>query len=219
MATIIDNTYFEKGWIFIPNNKDLNASPVGSPSAQSGIDFFIEEYERELLLNSLGVTLYNELQTALLDLPASDQKWQDLVNGKDYAIDGKTKRWNGLKGANQQSLIAFYVYCQYLRNDNSTYLTTGIAQNTANNAERSDPSPKFVKAWNRFLEQYQGNGYNYGYPTVIYNRSGMVGLDYYGQGNVESNLFQYLTDQNTLTPTDFPDFEFKFYESYNTMGI
>ena len=217
MATIIDNTYFQKGWLFIPNNKDVNSRPAGSVSAVSQIDFFIEEYERELLLNALGVTLYNELQ-AEIDGTLSTQKWIDLVNGKDYAINGKTKRWNGLKGANQQSLIAFYVYCQYLRNDNSTYLTTGIAQNTANNAERSDPSPKFVKSWNRFLEQYQSM-YNSAYPNVVYNRSGMVGLDYYGQDNVEINLFQYLTDQNELTPTDFPDFEFRFYETYNTMGI
>ncbi len=214
MATIIDNTYFEKGWLFIPNNKDTNAEPTASPSAQSEIDFFIEEYERELLLNALGVTLFNDLIAN-----PSDQKWVDLIDGKDYTINSKTKRWNGLKGANKQSLIAFYVYCQYLRNDNSTYLTTGIAQNTANNAERSDPAPKFVKSWNRFLSQYQGNGYNYGYPTVITNRSGMVGLDYYGQDNVEVNMFQYLTDQNELTPTDFPDFEFKFYETYNTLGI
>ena len=218
MATIIDNTYFKNGWLFIPNNKDINASPVGSPTIETDLDLFRIEYERELLLNSLGVTLYNLLQTALLDLPSSDQKWQDLVEGKDYAINGKTKRWNGLRGANQQSLIAFYVYCQYLRNDNSTYLTTGIAQSTANNAERSDPSPKFVKSWNRFLKQYQGD-YTYSSPTVIYNRSGMIGLDYYGYDNVEINLFQYLTDQNELTPTDFPDFEFKFYESYNTFGI
>ena len=217
MATIIDNTYFQKGWLFIPNNKDVNSRPAGSVSAVSQIDFFIEEYERELLLNALGVTLYNELQ-AEIDGTLSTQKWIDLVNGKDYAINGKTKRWNGLKGANQQSLIAFYVYCQYLRNDNSTYLTTGIAQNTANNAERSDPSPKFVKSWNRFLEQYQSM-YNSAYPNVVYNRSGMVGLDYYGRDNIEINLFQYLTDQNELTPTDFPDFEFRFYETYNTMGI
>ena len=218
MATIIDNTYFQKGWLFIPNNKDINARPAGSPTAQSGIDFFVTEYERELLLNSLGVTLYDELQ-AEIDGVLTTQKWIDLVDGKNYTIDSKTKRWNGLRGANQQSLIAFYVYCQYLRNDNSTYLTTGIAQNTANNAERSDPTPKFVKAWTRFLSQYQGNGYNYGYPTVIYNRSGMVGLDYYGSENIEVNMFQYLTDQNELTPTDFPDFEFKFYETYNTLGI
>ncbi len=217
MSTIIDNTYFEKGWLFIPNNKDTNAEPEASPSAQSEIDFFIEEYERELLLNALGVTLYNELQAELPN--PTTQKWIDLVDGKDYEINSKTKRWNGLKGATQQSLIAFYVYCQYLRNDNSTYLTTGIAQNTANNAERSDPTPKFVKSWTRFLSQYQGRGYNYSYPTVIYNRSGMVGLDYYGQDNIEINMFQYLTDQNTLEPTDFPDFEFRFYETYNTMGI
>jgi hypothetical protein len=215
--TITDSTYYERGNTFIPNNKDLNAEPLNSPSAQSGIDYFIEVSERTLWLNAFGVTLYNEFQS---ELPTpTTQKWIDLIDGKDYAINSKTKRWEGLRGFNKQSLASFYVYCQYLRNDNSTYLTTGIAQNTANNAERSDPTPKFVKSWTRFLSQYQGNGYNYGYPTVIINRSGMIGLDYYGQDNIEVNMFQYLTDQNTLTPTDFPDFEFKFYETYNTLGI
>ncbi len=218
MATIIDNTYFEKGWLFIPNNENIDAAPADSPDVTTELDLFRIEYERELLLNALGVTLYDELQ-AEIDATPSTQKWIDLVDGKSYTINSKTKQWNGLVGANTQSLIAFYVYCQYLRNDNSTYLTTGIAQNTANNAERSDPTPKFVKSWTRFLSQYQGNCYNYGYPTVIYNRSGMVGLDYYGQDNIEVNMFQYLTDQNELTPTDFPDFEFKFYETYNTLGI
>ena len=216
MSTIIDNTYFNKGWLFIPNNKDINAKPIGSPTVQSELDFFIEEYERELLLNALGVNLYNELQS---ELPTpSTQKWIDLIDGKDYAINGKTKRWNGLKGVNMQSLIAFFVYCQYLRNDNSTYLTTGISQTTARNAERSDPNVKYVKSWNKFLDQYQG-GLNSSYPTVIVNNRGMVGLDYYGNQNVESSLFEYLTEQNELDNTSFPDFEFKIYETYNTMGI
>ena len=215
--TITDSTYYEKGLTFIPNNKDINAEPEGSPSAQSGIDHFIEVSERPLWLNAFGVTLYNEFQSELPN--PTTQKWIDLIDGKDYEINGKTKRWEGLRGFSKQSLASFYVYCQYLRNDNSTYLTTGIAQLTANNAERSDPTPKFVKSWNRFLEQYQGRGYHNSYPTVIYNRSGMVGLDYYGSDNVESNLFQYLTDQNELDDTSFPDFEFKFYETYNTFGI
>lgn len=214
---IIDNTYFEKGYAYIPNNKNINASPSGSPSVSSELDFFIDEYERELLINALGVTLYNELQTELPTPTA--QKWIDLVDGKDYTISSKTKRWNGLKGANMQSLIMFYVFCQYLRNDNSTYLTTGIGQSTANNAERSDPSPKYVKSWNLFLRQYQGDLYYNDYPRVVTNRSGMMGLDYYGNDSVEVNLYQYLTDQNDLDDTSFPDFEFRFYESYNTMGI
>jgi len=214
---IIDNTYFEMGWLKIPNNKNINVSPVGSPSVVTELDFFIEEYERELLINALGVTLYNELKS---ELPTpTTQKWIDLIAGKDYTINSKTKRWNGLKGANMQSLIAFYVYCQYLRNDNSTYLTQGIGQSTANNAERSDPSPKYVKSWNLFLKQYQGDLYNSDYPRIVTNRYGMVGLDYYGNDSVEVNMYQYLTDQNDLDDTSFPDFGFRFYESYNTMGI
>ena len=43
------------------------------------------------------------------------------------------------------------------------------------------------------------------------------GLDYYGssRGNF-ANMYQYMTDQNTLDPTTFPDFEFKFYYRENS---
>lgn len=212
---IIDSSYFDKGSLFIPNNKDLSAQPVGTPTVQSDIDFFIDKYERELLYNALGVTLYNELKTA--NESTLTGKWKDLVDGTDYTIDSKLYRWDGLKGYASQSLIAFYVYCQYLRNDQSTYTTTGIVKNTAANAENYDPTPKFIKAWNSFIIQYQAQ-FN-GLPEIIINRSGKVGLDFYGNKDVKSSLYQYLTDANVLDPTAFPDFEFRFYESYNSFGI
>lgn len=214
---IIDATYFEKGIIFIPNNKDINASPVGAPSSQSELDFFIDNCERDLLINALGVTLFNLLTTAMIDLPNADQKWKDLVNGKDYTINSKTYRWEGLKGYNKQSLIAFYVYCQYLRNDESTYTTTGIIKNTSKNAENYDPTGKYIKAWNSFISQYQKE-YNYN-PTVSINAFGSIGLDYYGNNDAKRSLYQYLTDANELDVTAFPNFEFKVYDIQTSLGI
>lgn len=214
---IIDSSYFEKGELYIPNNRDLSAQPVGSPSTKSDVDFFINKYEPELLLNALGVTLYNELETANSDLPNAAQKWKDLVNGVDYTIDGVTRRWDGLIGAGKQSLIAYFVYCQYLRDKEATFTTTGVVQNDANNAENYDPTRKYIKAWNSFLKQYQG-GLNRA-PRIIYNSSGSVGLDYYGNKSKTVSLYQYLADQNTLDDTAFPDFEFTLYESYNSFGI
>lgn len=214
---IIDATYFQKGILYIPNNKDISAAPIGAPSTQSELDVFIDNYERDLLINALGVNLFNLLVTAMDDLPSADQKWQDLVNGVDYTINSKTYRWEGLKGYNKQSLIAFYVYCQYLRNDESTYTTTGIVKNNSKNAENYDPTGKYIKAWNCFIEQYQKD-FTY-CPNIIVNAFGNVGLDYYGNNDSKRSLFQYLRDANELDAEAFPDFEFKIYDVQTSLGI
>lgn len=219
MATITDASYFQKGILFISNNIDLSARPEGSPSSQSKLDVFVENCERDLLLNALGVTLYDELQVALSDLDnLANAKWKDLVDGTNYTINNKTFRWNGLKGYNKQSLIAFYTYCQYLRNDEISYTTVGHIKSTAENGVISEATPKFIKSWNNFLKMYQS--FYKDSARLIQNGFGEFGLDYSFNGNnIQVSLYQYLTDANELDVTAFPDFEFKFYESYNSFGI
>lgn len=219
MPNIIDSTYFEQGNLYIPNNKDLAAEPTGSPSAVTDLDSFITKYERRLLINALGVTLYDLLQTALADLGAADQKWQDLVNGKNYTNpDGNVRRWNGLKGFDKQSVIAFYVFTEYLRNDNETYTTTGVVKSEAANASIVDATPKFIKAYNEFLKAYQGSGI-ISEPVVLVNGFGSVGYDWFGNDDVEVSLFRYLTDSNELVANTYPDFEFRFYGHLTSAGI
>lgn len=230
---VVDNTYFENRELFIPNNKDLNAEPVGTASVQSELDATIEKYECELLINALGVTLYDELVTALEDLGVADQKWKDLVTGKNYTIDSKVYRWGGLRGFSKQSLVAFYVYTQYLVNDELAYTTVGVVQNEANNASVGDYTPKYIKARNSFLEQYQGNLYNYYkgyYNTNLYDHSCRDRNEYlsytdslniykYYTRSIKASLWQYLNDSNDLDPTAFPDFQFKVYPPQNRFGI
>lgn len=218
MANIIDDTYFEKGALYIPNNKDLNASLPGNPSNQTDLDFYIEEYERELLINALGIVLYTQLKTALLDLPNSNQKWKDLVDGKTYVnTSNVTKRWEGLKGFNKQSVIACYIYTEYLRNYNETFATTGVVRNDSKNATNYDATPKYIKAYNKFLEQYQSN--KSANPMVYVNKFGSEGVDWYGSEKATVSLHQFLTDSNELEETSFPDFTFKFYAEQNSFGI
>jgi hypothetical protein len=220
MSNIIDSTYFERGSTYVPNNKDISVQPVGSPTNQTELDFYITEYERDLLLNALGVTLYAELQLALVDLPASDQKWQDLVDGKTYNdVNGNAKIWDGLSGVNKQSTISFYVFTEYLRNYEVTYTTVGTVKNTAKNATNFDATPKYIKAYTQFISSYQGS-LNQS-PTVLINGRGMIGFDYSGSNSSEVSLYQYLLDQNALDETSFPDFEdyFRFYEMQNSKGF
>tara|TARA_R110000787_G_scaffold261374_1_gene366726 strand:+ start:5401 stop:6060 length:660 start_codon:yes stop_codon:yes gene_type:complete len=219
MANIIDATYFERGSLYIPNNKDLTVQPTGSPSVVTELDSFIVIYERQLMLNALGVTLYDELVIALDDLDnAGNLKWKNLVEGIKYTnVDGKVKVWDGLKGYNGQSLIAYYIFTEYLRNDNETYATVGVVKNNAKNAEVVNPTPKFIKAYNQFIKFYQGE-YNSSGPRIIVNGFGSIGMDWYNE-TAQVSLYNYITDANDLDATNFPDFEFRVYENLNSLGI
>jgi hypothetical protein len=217
MAHLINSSYFDKGDLYIPNNTDVNAGLVGITN-QTDLDFYIEEYERELLINALGIVLYEELQVALVDLPSSNQKWIDLVDGKTYTNPSNVvKRWEGLKGANKQSLVACYIYTQYLRNYNETFATTGVVRNDSKNATNYDATPKYIKAYNKFIEQYQSD--NLATPRVYINQLGTRGVDWYGSESATVSLYQFLTDSNLLDATSFPDFTFKFYVEQNSFGI
>lgn len=218
MPNITDETYFERGNIYIPNNKDISIEPTGAPSVVTELGFFITKYERELLLNALGVTLYDELQLALADIDNADQKWQDLVNGKTYInIHGNKKLWNGLVGVNKESVIAFYIYTEYLRNDQETYASVGVVKNTAKNAEVVSGTAKFIKAYRQFINSYQGC-VSAGVPQIIVNGFGSVGIDFFNT-SVEVSLLDFLSDSNDLDETAFPDFEFKIYSEINSFGI
>lgn len=211
---------FQSGSLYIPNNNNLNTEIVGVPNSGSDLQLFIDIYDRELWLNALGVTLYNEFEPQI-DNPTI-QKWVDLLDGKDYTIGGKTYRWEGLRGSNSQCLSAFYIYCQYLRNNQSLYTTGGVVLTDSANSVNVDPTPKYIFNYNKFITKYQGelSDHSGNNPNIIINASGNIGLDYYGssRGNF-ANMYQYMTDQNTLDPTTFPDFEFKFYYRENSFGI
>jgi len=219
MASIIDETYFERGGLYIPNNKDITVEPTGSPTVVTELTDFITKYERKLLINALGVTLYDLLVVAMDDIDNADQKWQDLVNGKNYTnANGNVKRWNGLRGFDKQSLVAMYVFTEYLRNDNETYATVGTVKSDSKNAVRVDATPKFIKAHQQFIEAYQGSSV-VDSPTVVVNGFGSVGYDWLGSDKVEVSLFRYLTDSNELVADTYEDFEFMFYENLNSFGI
>ena len=184
---IIDKTYFLSGELFIPNANDGN---MGS-SIESNLDIVIKRYERQLLLDALGVELYNELETAMDDLQNADQKWQYLVNGTDYTISGVKYRWDGLKGKNKDGLLAHYVYCMYLRQDEIDYSTTGMKRNAVENAIRASFTEKYVQSWCAFIKMYQGDN------------------------EVNRSLKQFLEDMES----DYPLDGFKCYGNVNRFGI
>ena len=202
MANLINSSYFQKGDLYIPNNTDINVGDVGITN-QTDLDFYIVEYERELLLNALGIVLYEEYLAALQNLNQAPKRWTDLIDGVTYTNPSSVvKRWEGLRGANKQSLVASFVYTKYLRNYNETFATTGVVRNDSKNATNYDATPKYIKAYNKFLRQYQAD--NLPNPITYVNRFGTNGLDWYGSEDTTVSLYQFLTDSNN-EKSIFPD--------------
>lgn len=163
---IIDSTYFIRG-INIPS------------SAYSDLDMYIETYEKEMLINLLGYSLYSEFKAeldaehdlipAVLDdennvitpeIPAVtlSEKWANFRDGLTYTYGGLTVRWNGLRNSDKISPIAFFVYCRYVEAKQVLLSTTGANQPKQENSTFADSVPKYVKAWNDFVELYGYSG-------------------------------------------------------------
>lgn len=212
---IIDASYFKKGYLYIPNAEDINPSS-SSTKENEDLTFFVKKYERELLVNALGLTLYNELKA--LQTPYLG-KWKGLIDGESYTVDDNSYRWDGLKGFNGNSLVANYIYCKWIRNDESVYTTTGVVQNTAKNARSFSLTPKYIKVWNEFIAQYQGNKTNT-YPKIINNHYGDIGLDFYdAKESAFRSLCEYIKDKNKMDSSLFPDAPLRLYELQNSFGI
>ncbi len=220
---IIDSSYFEQGELLIPNARNLDAGKTGGLN-KPRIDEFILKYERELLMDALGITLYDALIVILKANTleeAGNEHWLALVNGENYVVDSKTVRFDGLKGFNKQSLVASYVFCRYLRDHDVTYTTAGTVRDTAKNSTSVTATPKYVNVWNGFIKQYQGrhDGTLADTPRIIRNPAGLIGLTFFNSDGVQRSLYQYLFDINDADDTKFTDFEFRFRRPVNSMGI
>lgn len=198
--------------LFIPLAKATISGTVNteSPNNNVALQSMIDVVEKDILVNALGLTLYNELQTALLDLPNADQKWKDLVNGVEY--DGKI--WEGLD--NPKSLLLYAVYYFFL-SDNSAgfYTAVGISKPNSENSQLVTPAYKLATAWQTFLLKYQ-KGLKL-CPDITY-KNGVEFVDWFGNDNdVNQSLYQYLTDKAIDFGWDAS--KFRVYENVNTFGI
>lgn len=219
MSNIIDRTYFEKGNLYIPRVVEITPTSGEEATPSDTLDLFISKCERDLLLKALGVTLYEELIASFDE--SNNQvagKWKDLVEGKTYTdVNGVKRIWEGLRGYDKQSLVAFYVFKEYLRDDEINYTATGTVKPDSKNATNFSPTPKFIKAEIEFIKMYQGNRNNT--PNIVVNGFGSVGFDWYGISSPQVSLYTYLVDQNDLDASSFPDFEFTFYRQLTSLGI
>ena len=212
MPNIIDITYFQKAnELNLPLSVERSvANPtLQTPNSKTAIDALITKVEKKLLLNALGLAMYNELQLALADIDNPlYASYKLLVQGDEY----DDKVWAGLN--DEYSLIAYKVWEDYITENNTRVAGVGIVKTDAEKAETISPLYKVANANSSFITKYQGG---YCFEPRVYNNGQFI--DWFGENNdINVSLYQYLIDK----AVDFPLFKsesFKTYDTKNSFGL
>ncbi len=167
------------------------SAPNGA-DATGDIVVAIDNYERELLIDGLGLPLYDLVNTATQDLGNATQALQDLVNGKQYTLDGRTVRYEGLK-----PLLKNYVYYKFLKDKSDIFTTLGVEKPNAVNSTSQSPAQRAVKYYRDFLKAYQGGQCE---NNVYRDRLRGVLISTKSNSSIRS-LYQFLDDEKLNYPT------------------
>lgn len=147
------------------------------------------------VIDFLGSTIADTTGTALTLNPSAPQKWKDLVDGKTYQVDGKNYRWRGLifqQGVKKVSLLAEFVYSQWVTTQNSVMTGLGNVVVEGVNTKNVSIVDNYVQSYNSFVEMYQGD-----------TKGGYVSLK------------QFLKDNSTA----YPDAALPCFDYQNSFGI
>lgn len=204
---IIDSTYFgENNFIANINEPDPNSRTTDT------LSMLIEVTERNLLSNTFGVAMYEDLiQYYANDNNTPPTEYSNLVDGCTYQRNGKDMFWGGLRNEKtKESLIADLVYYEYHSNNISQTTGVGEVSIDVKIGVKASVLPKTTKAWNKFLSKYNGvigvsmSGLTYEYNPfwVVSRRLGNgFGIDYYGHTDSgEVSLIQFLEDNKNDYP-------------------
>lgn len=207
MKQIIDNSYFNKeNSLYIP--LAVGDPNTGAPDQQGDLGACCKKVEKEILVNALGVALYDLLQLALDDdfvNPVYD-RFKKLVKGESY--DGKI--WNGLEY--EYSLIAHRIYEIFNTENNIRLSAVGAVKADPENANLATPVYLIANANQNFIAGYQGTFTN----EPVIHRDCFV--DWFYNETVYKSLYGYLQDKQG----DFPEWDitkFKAYTTKNSFGI
>lgn len=164
--------------------------------AYDNLDLFITKFQKECLMYLLGYELYALLEEAMTVVaPATVlEPYKSLIDGAEYLVGDRKVKWNGLKNSDEVSLLANYVYCEYLRNRVTETTPSGETVSNNENSNQASVFAKIFNAWNKFEELY---GYN-------------------GQDEMIPSAYNYLM----VHQTDFPKWYFtSLYGSINSHGL
>ena len=201
---IVNKSFFSnQNYIHIPLAVN---DPSSSASNATELDYLCDKLEREILINALGLNLYNEIKALTYETIelVENLKFKKLIQGDEY--DGKI--WNGLD--NDDSLIANYIYQQFITDTDIRLSATGAKKVNSENATTQTPKYLISGSHQNFIKQYQGE----------YLQSPSISdyfIDWYGN-NSEKSLFGYLLDKQADFTNWKPEY-FKVYETKNSFGI
>lgn len=192
---VISDSYF-KGSILIESValSIPNGAVIGNGNSLRN---YVLEYESDILIKCLGYSLYKDFseQFDVNELKASvDQKWKDLLNGKEYELNGVRKFWRGLRFEEnelQKSLIAYYVFSVYIKKENSGL---GIQKEKIKDVTVS-PSYLYMSAYNTFVE------------LTTESKSGL------------QCLYDFITDMNSINSETYPNWMPTSFKKINPFSI
>ena len=102
----------------------------------------------------------------------------------------------------------------FLKENVSLLTGTGEKVLDASNAIGVNSTQRMVMSWNDFVNQYQGQCFNY--SVNRYYHDGVLVEDYFTGNNIEQvNLIQYLEDNQA----DYIDAHKKLYKVQNQLGL
>lgn len=203
---------------------DIN---IPNPSSvETGLNRYIDIYEKQILELALGYQLYKEFKTALAGTPA--QKWIDLRDGKDYTVDGSLVHWNGLVNAEKISLIAYYVFFNWYKDKTRLKSSSGTVLAKHDNGKGVNPRIELVNAFNKCFELYgkdlsildgsdfmlRGRRYQERYLNNISQFQ-----DDYEEEKLKPTLFNFLYFTNKNTPGTYENWKFTPLGDINNFGI
>ena len=212
---IIDASHFT-GPIALANVSDTapNSELLGNTDA---IRDFIDRYEREALVATLGYSLYNDFQSLFMydDINKTwtfvlgmDPEWNWLLYGRQYTINGKERSWRGLtytplddgSATVYESPLAYYVYCKFIYSDYLSHTGTGFQKENAVNATGAGYARQYAYAWNKWVEMVEF-------------------MPYEAQDLQQVSLYDFMRDTQQLEANTFTDWNYKRFYLRNRFGL
>lgn len=140
MATLIDKSYFIA---------DINLPKSDIDNIQE----YIDKFEPKVLINLLGYKLYKMMMA-----DQNSDRFKKLIEGSEYEIEYSGKNtlvnWVGLKNTIKESLIAYYVYTYFLKEQVVTVQQNGVLKSRNENSDYANAFGKIMSAWMKFEHLY-----------------------------------------------------------------
>lgn len=210
MSIITIEHFKQANNLYIPIATDFPVANTSAtpPNVSDAITNLIAKVEKNVLLNALGLSAYNELISVLPDIDEPEnEKWKKLVEGDEY--DGKV--WNGLQW--EYSLLAYAVKMEFMFLNAQNLQGVGVVEAQPQNGLLMSPQFEIANLSVKFVELYQGD---FMYHPIVYDDF----IDWAGtrQSETEPSLYGYLYDKRA----DFENIDlnkFQIYKAFNSFGL